>query len=177
MITLNALLDGQEKSLDCMGALCPIEAQQGMAVRLRKKIVLPGMGSYRKVLTTPLYSAKDLRQYALAHSDWSFAPTSCLGVLCTTLQVRPDGYVTRQSGVHRFCLPLYQSDRLSAVFYHVAGYMVTEGGFVAVACRRTLLWVLLGLLAATTFVLSYLAFSYGMQGAGEELIRFWKELC
>lgn len=169
MLKIRALPDGQEQSLPCLGTLRPIADAPNHPLRLVKKIIVGELGQYQKTLTTPLYGKQAMLQAALGDSAWSFGPTHCKGILCKGLQTAPEGYVRRVCGGHTFCLPVYAQDAVSPVFYAVSGYLPVENGFVAVARRRTLLWSTLGLLAGVTFVLSYLLFRYGAQGAMAQL--------
>lgn len=176
MPKLNAFMDTKEVAYPCLGALRPIADEPSKPVILKKKIVLPRMGRYTKTLSTPLYGSDAMRRLALESPDFSFDAAHCQGLLCSTLQCEPMGYVVRTSGGHRFCLPVFPRDSVSSSFYTIAGYMVTDDGFVAVARRRTLFWTLLGLLAGTVFVLSYMLLQYGAEDAWTELCRFFSGL-
>lgn len=172
MLKIPALMDEEDATLTCLGALRPLESEPSRPVALKKKIVLTGMGHYTKELVTPLYDQAVLQRVAVETPGMSFDPTSCIGVVGGAIGNQPLGYVTRTSGGHRFCLPVYNHQQIPASFYSIAGYMLTEDGFVAVAKRRTLFWVILGLLAATTFVLSYMLMQYGAEGAWAILTRY-----
>lgn len=171
MLTIKALPDGAEEALFCLGSLCPLENEPSRGVCLTKKITIERIGSYKKKLHTPIYRASVMSRLAVTDPHRSFDSTHCIWALCPGLSMRTVGYVVRNCGPHRFCLPLYEIAAISSAFYLIAGYMVVEDGFVAVCKRRTLLWCLLGFSAALAFVLSYLVFQYGPEGAIEELIR------
>lgn len=170
---LFAMPDGVDLGYSPLGTLCPIEDEPAVAVSLAKKIKVHNIGSYTKHLLTPMYRKQAMRNYCSTTNNLSFEPSSCVGVLCSSLGCEPDGYVTRTSGLHRFCLPVYQPDRLSGVFYSVTGYMLTDTGYLAVAKRRWLLWLTFSLLCGSLFVLGYLTYAHGLDGALDELARFW----
>lgn len=176
MLKIHALPDGQEASITCLGTLHPLPDAPSRPLKLIKRITVAELGRYKKTLTTPLYGKQAMLQAALGASDWSFGPTHCKGILCRGLKAKVEGFVRRVCGGHTFCLPVYSQEAVSPVFYAITGYLPVENGFVAVAKRRTLLWSLLGLLAGITFVLSYLLFRYGAQGAMAELARVYQEL-
>ncbi|MEG1942929.1 MAG: hypothetical protein RR049_03860 [Angelakisella sp.] len=176
MLTIKALPDGAESALSCLGTLCPLEGVPSEGVSLSKKIEVDGIGSYKKKLYTPLYKTGAMQSLSVGDPIRRFDATHCFGVLCSGVSVRPLGYVTRNCGAHCFCLPVYDPKDIPSAFYRINGYMVTSDGFVAVAGRRTLLWALLGLGAGIIFVLSYLTFEYGAEGAAEVLAQFWQSL-
>ena len=176
MVKIWALKDQQEQALPCLGALRPIEDAASRRVCLKKQIQVDGMGSYIKEIITPLYGQQPLRELEQQETDWSFDRGNCLGVLCSRTKRPAIGYVTRVSGVHRFCLPVYEADRFPSAFYHICGYMVTKDRYVAVLRRNTLFWALLGLAAGIIFVGAYLSIQHGFQGAWEELSSFFIQL-
>ncbi|WP_283125021.1 hypothetical protein [Angelakisella massiliensis] len=176
MLKIWALKDRQEQDLPCLGALRPVEDAASRRTCLKKRVEVDTMGSYIKEIITPLYEREPLRDLERRDPNWSFQRGNCLGVLCTRTKRPAIGYVTRISGVHRFCLPVYDAEAFPSAFYHITGYMVTEDRYVAVARRNTLFWVLLGLAAGAVFVGTYLTIQYGPQGAWEELSGFFTQL-
>lgn len=174
MLTIKALPDGSEEALVCLGSLCPLENEPSRGVCLTKKITVERIGSFKKKLVTPYYNRGVMSRLGVTNPNRSFDPTHCLGALCSGMSMTPAGYVARNSGAHRFCLPVYPVAAVSSAFYRIAGYMVTEEGFVAVTKRRTLLWCLLGLCAGSAFFLTYLLLQYGTQGALTELALLWE---
>lgn len=177
MLKLTAMIDGGDAEYPCLGSLRPMEGgASGRPVALVKRISVYNLGRYTKRLTTPLYQRQAMTNFALHSPQHRLEPANCKGVLCSTLRCKPQGYVTRSSGGHRFCLPVYDSKRLSGNFYRVKGYMLTEEGYLAVATRRWLLWLCLGLLSGVCFVTTYLTLQYGAQGAWDELVRFFSTL-
>lgn len=176
VVKLSAMPDGEETVYNCMGALCPIENEPSRPVLLTKRITVYNLGSYTKQLTTPMYSDRVMRDLSVQSAQHRFDPAGCMGVLCGSVSCKPCGYVTRTSGVHRFCLPVYSKDSISGSFYRVAGYMVTPEGYFAVAKRRVMLWVILALLCGVAVTLSYLIYTFGANGAWNELVRLFQEL-
>ena len=174
-MTLFAMPDDADLGYSPLGTLRPIEDEPAIAVNLAKRIKVRNIGNYTKHLITPMYRKQAMRNYCSTTNSLSFEPSSCIGVLCSSLNCRPDGYVTRKSGLHRFCLPVYQPVRLSGAFYRVSGYMLTETGYLAVAKRRWGLWLTLSLLCGTLFVLGYLTYAHGVEGVFDELARFWQQ--
>lgn len=171
------MIDGEDAGYTCLGSLCPMEGEApSRPVCLKKRIAVYNLGRYTKQLVTPMYPRQAMTDLSVRSAQHRFEPTRCKGVLCGTLRCKPDGYVTRSSGGHRFCLPVYEQKRLSGSFYHIKGYMLTDDGYLAVAARRWLLWLSLALLGGSTFVLGYLMWQYGAQGAWDELLRFFGEL-
>lgn len=176
MTKLKAMMDGEEGELAFLGALRPIDNEPSLSVALKKKIVVYNLGTYTKKLTTPMYRRQAMIDLSARSSTRSFDASSCMGVLCGSLRFPPIGYVTRVCGGHRFCLPVHELGNISNAFYRIAGYMITDEGFVAVAKRRVLLWVLLGLLCGVTFVLGFLLLQYGAEGAWYELKSLFESL-
>ncbi len=175
MMTLQALEDSKVDGLGKLGVLRPIPDLSSRPVRLRKT-VMSRFGSFVKEIVTPLYSREALLHLDSAQPDFSFAPEACVGLLFSRRKDKPLGYVLRTSGVYHLALPVYPTSLFAPAFYRVAGYMVTETGYVAVVRRRTLFWALLALLAGTAFSVSYLCLAYGVSGAWEQLSSFFRNL-
>lgn len=161
MTTVRALVDGAEKELELLGELHAIKGAPAAKLTIKKRVTIPGAGSYWKDFSAPLYTRQVMEEAAKRGGEhWDLTAKGCLGILARKGR-KPSGYVRRQVGPHNLCLPVYPTAGASCFLWKVAGYLPAGGGYVTVAKRRVGYWVWLALAALAAFGLSYLLFRYG----------------
>lgn len=156
MAALRALRDGEEEGMVCLGEMRGVKGAPARELRIQKLITIPGAGSYRKNFSAPLYSRRVMAE--LAGREGGCGP--CIGLLGKK-GPGAKGYVRRQLGAHRLCVPVYDPRELSPFSWKVAGYLPAGEGYLKVVRRRVGYWAGLAALALLVFALSYLAFRHG----------------
>lgn len=162
MTTVKALMDGAQEGLELLGELRAIKGVPAQEMRVKKRVVIPGAGSYWKSYPAPLYDRQVMVELAKGgESPRSFSKAGCLGALASAgKSVR--GYVHRRVGLHHLCVPVYDPSRISPLTWKTVGYLpVGEEGYVAVMRRRVAYWVWLAIAALLVFAFSYLFFVHG----------------
>lgn len=161
MTTIQALMDGAEKELPLLGELHAIKGAPSEDLTIRKRVTIPGAGSYWKDFSAPLYTRQVLEEAAKASGEgWDLSAGGCLGML-TAGGKKPAGYVRRQMGPHNLCVPVCSAAEISCFFWKIVGYLPAGNGYVAVARRRVGYWVWLSVAALLTFAAAYLLFRFG----------------
>lgn len=155
MTIVKALPDGGEEGLELLGELKIIKGAPSGQMTIKKRITIPGAGSYWKEFSAPLYSRQVMAE--LSREEGSGA---CLGVL-TKKGAAPKGYIRRQLGLYTVCLPVYPRENYNFLFWKSMGYLPAGEGYLVVAKPRVGYWIWLGIAAVLTFVLAYWGFRYG----------------
>ena len=167
--------DGQQQDLPCLGTLRAVKGLPCRTLTLRKRVIIPGAGRYRKELAAPFYRVSAVRKYRREQPEDQRLPL--LGAVGRRGAPRNgSGYVQRQEGAHCFRLAVSPLDQLSGLGWSVKGYLAADSGWVAVVRRRVAYWVLLAIVAVVVFGVSYQAFRYGWQEGTRMLLESLREL-
>jgi len=161
MTTIRALMDGEEKEKECLGELHAIKGAPARELIIKKRVSIPGAGSYWKDFSAPLYTRQVMEEAAKRSEEpWDLSSKGCLGILVRKGK-KPTGYIQRQVGPHNLCVPVYSVAEASCFRWKVAGYLPAGKGYVTVAKRRVGYWIGLAVAALAVFGVSYLLFRYG----------------
>lgn len=173
MATIHALPDGLEEKLELLDYLIPLSDSNSQDLTLAKKIEVADIGKYTKKLLTPLYGQQAIKNHLDTIDNINTSSSFCIGVLCNSVKSKPKGYVTRKSGAHCFCLPVYDSNEVSRAWNKIVGYLPANKGFVAVTSKRILPWILLALLAFCLSFLVVLCMQMGFSGASDYIMQWF----
>lgn len=161
MTTIRALADGAEKELELLGELHAIKGAPAAHLTIKKRVIIPGAGSFWKNFSAPLYTRRVMEEAAKRSEEpWDLSSRGCLGMLIPRGK-NPAGYIRRQVGPHNLCVPVYSVAEASCFSWKVVGFLPAGKGYVTVARRRVGYWVWLTLIALAVFGVSYLLFRYG----------------
>jgi len=161
MTTIRALTDGAEKEMELLGELHAIKGAPAKGLTIKKRVTIPGAGSYWKDFSAPMYTRQVMEEAAKRSEEpWDLTSKGCLGMLARKGK-KPAGYLRRQVGPHNLCVPVYSIAEESCFFWKAAGYLPAGKGYVTVVKRRVGYWVALALGALAAFGVSYLLFRYG----------------
>ena len=163
MLSIKALEDGAQQELQYTGTLKSIgRAEPFFSVLMRKKVEMPGMGSYIKDEAAPCYGLRYFRK-RLAEEEEADMP--CLGAVYAGSNRRPaQNYVMRRIDYHSFCLPVYPAASVSGGRWKPAGYLVCDRGYLVLVERRVWPPILLAVFLALWFLMCYGMYTMGLHG-------------